>query len=62
MIRKLIVHFIEADPANWNIPKDKIPDGVRGGEGGFMPFGFAGMFEETKYFSHFQLYFCVLQV
>lgn len=28
---------------NWNIPKENIPKGVKGGEGGFMPFGWAGM-------------------
>lgn len=39
------IHSIEADPANWNIPKDQIPEGVNGGEGGFMPFGVAGTFK-----------------
>ncbi|XP_050433621.1 cationic amino acid transporter 3 isoform X2 [Adelges cooleyi] len=28
---------------NWNIPKQNIPKGVKGGEGGFMPFGWAGV-------------------
>lgn len=39
----MFMDVITADPANWQIPKDKIPDGVRGGEGGFMPFGIAGV-------------------
>lgn len=28
---------------NWNIPKVDIPKGVKGGEGGFIPFGWAGV-------------------
>lgn len=29
---------------NWNIPKQNIPKGVeKGGEGGFLPFGWAGV-------------------
>lgn len=49
MFHTLISHFIKADPANWNIPKDQIPEGVNGGEGGFMPFGFAGMCITNQY-------------
>lgn len=33
----------KADPANWNIDKSTIPEGAHGGEGGFMPFGIAGV-------------------
>jgi len=36
--RLFIVNFY-----NWNIPKQDIPKGVKGGEGGFMPFGWAGV-------------------
>lgn len=32
-----------ADPNNWAIKKENIPDGVNGGNGGFMPFGVAGV-------------------
>lgn len=28
---------------NWNIPKDSIPKNAKGGEGGFLPFGWAGV-------------------
>jgi len=28
---------------NWNIPKQDIPKSAKGGEGGFMPFGWAGV-------------------
>lgn len=29
---------------NWNIPKQDIPNNVKkGGEGGFLPFGWAGV-------------------
>lgn len=28
---------------NWNIPKKDIPVNVKGGEGGFLPFGWAGV-------------------
>lgn len=39
-----IIFCPEADPANWSIPKEKIPEGINGGEGGFLPYGFAGMY------------------
>lgn len=29
---------------NWNIPKENIPLNVNGGEGGFLPFGWSGVF------------------
>lgn len=28
---------------NWNIPKESIPKKAKGGEGGFLPFGWAGV-------------------
>jgi len=28
---------------NWSIPKQDIPKSAKGGEGGFMPFGWAGV-------------------
>ena len=39
----IIAGSLKADPENWAIPKEKIPKGVRGGEGGFMPYGFKGV-------------------
>lgn len=35
----LVSGAIKADPKNWNIPKESIPPGIKGGEGGFMPYG-----------------------
>lgn len=34
---------IKAIPSNWSILKEDIPDGIEGGDGGFMPFGIAGV-------------------
>lgn len=28
---------------NWSIPKNDIPSGIKGGEGGFLPFGWTGV-------------------
>ena len=38
----LVAGSMNADPKNWTIPKEDIPEGIRGGEGGFMPYGIAG--------------------
>lgn len=32
------------DLKNWTIPKADIPENVNGGEGGFLPFGWSGVF------------------
>lgn len=32
-----------ANFANWSLPKENIPPGVNGGEGGFLPFGWVGV-------------------
>lgn len=41
---KFILKTISVDFYNWKIPKDNIPQGVNGGEGGFLPFGWSGVF------------------
>ncbi|XP_067647147.1 cationic amino acid transporter 3 [Eurosta solidaginis] len=38
----LVAGAINSDPANWTISKDQLPDG-KYGQGGFMPFGIAGV-------------------
>jgi solute carrier family 7 (cationic amino acid transporter), member 3 len=56
----LVAGFIKADPANWAIAKEDIPEGVRGGEGGFMPYGIAGvMAGAAKCFYGFVGFDCV---
>lgn len=39
----IIAGSIKANPSNWSIPKEDIPEGIEGGDGGFMPFGIAGV-------------------
>ncbi|XP_036325639.1 cationic amino acid transporter 3 [Rhagoletis pomonella] len=40
----LVAGAINADPSNWTIPKDQLPSGTENfGNGGFMPFGIAGI-------------------
>lgn len=56
----MFCYIFLADPANWNIPKENIPPGVRGGEGGFMPYGVAGvMAGAAKCFYGFVGFDCV---
>lgn len=35
--------FFLANFANWTIPKSEIPVEAKGGEGGFLPFGWVGV-------------------
>lgn len=35
--------MISAKTLNWYIPKNNIPSGVDGGNGGFIPFGWTGI-------------------
>ncbi|BES96489.1 cationic amino acid transporter [Nesidiocoris tenuis] len=54
------VGLFKADLGNWNIPKDKIPAGKNGGEGGFLPFGISGvMAGAAKCFFGFVGFDCV---
>jgi solute carrier family 7 (cationic amino acid transporter), member 3 len=56
----IIAGTIKADPSNWAIAKEDIPEGVRGGEGGFMPYGVAGvMVGAAKCFYGFVGFDCV---
>lgn len=43
-IYNVLYKIIIGDFENWNIPKDNIPQDVNGGEGGFLPFGWSGVF------------------
>lgn len=56
----VIAGSIKADPSNWAIAKEDIPPGFRGGEGGFMPYGVAGvMAGAAKCFYGFVGFDCV---
>lgn len=35
--------ILTADPSLWTIKKENIPAGFKGGEGGFLPFGWSGV-------------------
>ncbi|KAJ8895292.1 hypothetical protein PR048_000617 [Dryococelus australis] len=37
----IITGAFKADPKNWSLPKDEVPESA--GEGGFLPYGIAGM-------------------
>ncbi|XP_037040467.1 cationic amino acid transporter 3-like [Bradysia coprophila] len=39
----VVAGSIKAQPSNWSIAKEDIPNGIEGGDGGFMPFGIAGV-------------------
>ncbi|KAL4112398.1 hypothetical protein QTP88_016197 [Uroleucon formosanum] len=39
----IVTGFYKANYSNWSIPKSEIPPGARGGEGGFLPFGWVGV-------------------
>lgn len=39
----IVAGSIKANPSNWFIAKESIPEGFTAGEGGFMPFGVAGV-------------------
>ncbi|XP_017777191.1 PREDICTED: cationic amino acid transporter 2 isoform X2 [Nicrophorus vespilloides] len=55
-----VAGVIKADTANWKIAKEDIPEGVKGGEGGFLPFGVAGvMAGAAKCFYGFVGFDCV---
>ncbi|XP_065206555.1 cationic amino acid transporter 2-like isoform X2 [Planococcus citri] len=39
----IVAGAYKANPSYWSIPKEEIPPGVRGGEGGYIPFGWSGV-------------------
>ena len=56
----VIAGAFKADPSNWSIAKEDIPEGIQGGEGGFMPYGIAGvMAGAAKCFYGFVGFDCV---
>jgi solute carrier family 7 (cationic amino acid transporter), member 3 len=60
VILVIISGFYKLNPSYWSIEKENIPEGVRGGEGGFMPFGIAGvMAGAAKCFYGFVGFDCV---
>jgi solute carrier family 7 (cationic amino acid transporter), member 3 len=56
----LVAGILKVDKANWAISKEDIPENIRGGEGGFMPYGIAGvMAGAAKCFYGFVGFDCV---
>ena len=56
----LVAGGMNANYSNWSIAKEDIPEDKNGGEGGFMPFGFAGiMAGAAKCFYGFVGFDCV---
>jgi solute carrier family 7 (cationic amino acid transporter), member 3 len=56
----LVAGVLKTDPANWAIAKEDIPQDKDGGEGGFMPYGIAGvMAGAAKCFYGFVGFDCV---
>ncbi|XP_063697274.1 cationic amino acid transporter 3 [Culicoides brevitarsis] len=56
----LVAGIINADIKNWQIQKEDIPEGISAGEGGFMPYGVAGiMAGAAKCFYGFVGFDCV---
>lgn len=39
----IILRYVIANTSYWSIPKSAIPENVKGGEGGFLPYGIAGV-------------------
>lgn len=39
----MMKHTISANYSNWSIPKSEIPPEAKGGEGGFLPYGWVGV-------------------
>ncbi|VVC45896.1 Hypothetical protein CINCED_3A021817 [Cinara cedri] len=40
----IVTGIFKVDFKNWNIPKNELPQNGKGGEGGFLPFGWSGVF------------------
>ncbi|XP_073970064.1 cationic amino acid transporter 2-like isoform X2 [Rhodnius prolixus] len=60
VVTVIIAGLFKVNASNWNIPKSEIPKGVKGGEGGFLPFGFSGvMAGAAKCFFGFVGFDCV---
>ncbi|XP_022163257.1 cationic amino acid transporter 2-like [Myzus persicae] len=43
VVTVILSGLFKVNSYNWSIPKQDIPKGAKGGEGGFMPFGWAGV-------------------
>lgn len=50
---------IHSDPQNWAIDKEEIPEDKNGGEGGFAPFGFAGIVAGAGKYLQFLAIICM---